>query len=533
MPDQNSHTRSHIVNTIYTVLALLISFLITSSTYAGLQGGGWTDINIPFPNNNLPPVKVWETASEIVVTPGPGEVIEVLYIDEGAGIKYYRAIGPDYERGARADVHGRDFNIVPPVKKVHYSDMKKRFYWSTENTIETIMITESDHKLLAQTSHYQPNAYKWIWMDPNTFWFWDDQTKTWNYLLGKVLLFNSKTSEWHNLVDTNLFGWLWMDDLPWLYSSATDTWYYVVGDMWTYSNNDEVWQRIENTDAMQVNGSFGTSYYEDGTENFYFQLDPPADSASTLGSIQKLSIPSMQLNTAVDLTNATHITSFPSKGELYWSETTGVYANMAGDIANRPLLLTSPLGQPSQVIYKEPSPSFRDSIYRVDVNMDMPDKESITIDFMEQNEFRMGYGNIFISGIYTWIKTGTHTASIKLISQSLINTPGGLQANTVEEAFTVSSGTVILPKEMTVQLTYKDTMNGRIQVLELLANNSATINHGSFMANGGIYSGSPTYNVQDLQGYSVQKLMPQEDLNQLIVDLVDDIGLPEQEILVP
>jgi hypothetical protein len=469
-----------------------------------------------------------------VISPAAGETIEVLYVDQGAGIKYYRAIGDDYERGGRADVHGGDYNIVPPVNKVHFSDMKKRFYWSTNHTIESIFINEADHKLIAQTTDYQPNAFKWVWLDPNSFWFWEDQSKTWSYLLGNVLLFNTATGEWNNLVDSNLFGWIWMDDLPWLFSTVTNTWYYVVGDLWTFSDTTKVWQRIENKNAMQIpGGSFGTSYYESETDNFYFQLNPPAESSSTLGSIQKLSLPSMQLSTAVDLTNATHITSFPAKGELYWSEAGGVYANMPGDIVNRPLLLTSELGQPTQQIYKEPSPSFRDSIYRVDLDMDPANKESVTIDFMEQNEFRMGYGNIFISGVYTWIKTGTHTASVRLISQSLINTPAGLRANTVEEALTLSAGTVILPKETTLQFSYRDTMTGRVQVQEVLANNTTSNTNGSIMASGGIYSGSPTYDVQDLQGYRVNNLIPQEDLNQLIVDLEDDIGLPEQRILVP
>jgi len=92
------------------------------------------------PEKTSPPPTIFTSANAIVISPAAGETIEVLYVDQGAGIKYYRAIGGDYERGGRADVHGGDYNIVPPVNKVHFSDMKKRFYWSTNHTIESILI---------------------------------------------------------------------------------------------------------------------------------------------------------------------------------------------------------------------------------------------------------------------------------------------------------------------------------------------------------------------------------------------------------
>jgi|GEM_PF-2507719 len=511
----------------------------TSSLQASLIDSGLLDKPVEVSEKLFPPEKRWETADEIQVFPLSGETIEILRIDEGAGIKYYKATAPGYERLGRADVHGSDYDIVSLAQKIYYDEETWKVHWTTENTIETILLTGAEHKILAQSNSYTPNALDWVWLNSEDAWMWDDTEQTWKFLLGNILLYNPDTQGWGDFHEADLTGWFWWGDYPWIYGNDTGTWYYLVGDSWTYSSTTEAWSRIENTDGIRFDGTVGASHLETTQDNIFFQLDPPQDSGKTAGSIQQLDLLNQTLSTAVELTNATSIANFPVKGEVYWSDTTGVYAAIPGTPQKRPLLLTSTPGSTPQPFYQEAAPTSPGSLYTIDISEDSPSNQYLTIDLMENNLYRMGYGKNFISGNYVYQKTGTHEAQITLTSQSPITAFQGdslvaLRANTVQEAYQLSAGAVNLPETLTINITYQDTQSGTTANTAQLASSATQVTTGQFTAEGGSYVGIPTYPTpNDRQGASVQAMEAREDDNELTIDLIESDGSSLQVIVNP
>ena len=510
-----------------------------SELKASLIDSGLLQKPVEITEDLLPPEVKWETADEIQVFAQSGETIEILFVDDGAGVKYYKAIAPGYERLGRADVHGKDYDIVPLAKKIYFDEETWEIHWTTEHTIETMFLNGAEHKILAQSNSYTPNNFQWTWLNAEDSWMWDDAGQTWQYLLGDALLYDSDTQQWVDFHQAVLSGWFWWGDYPWIFGHDSNKWYYLVGDPWTYSATKHNWSRIENADAVRFEGTIGASHMETTENQFFFQLDPPADSGKSIGNIQQLDMPTQTLTTAVEFTNATSIANFPAKGEVYWSDETGVYAAMPGSPQKRPLLLTSAPGTSPQTFYEDAAPTSPGNLYTVDIVEDAPSYQRLTIDLMENSLYRMGYGKNFISGNYVYQKTGSHTAQITLTSQSPVtafqdNSLVALKADTVQDAYQVSAGAVNLPEVLTISITYHNTNSGSVINVAQLASSATENTTGRISADGGSYVGIATYPTpNDRQGASVQSLQAREDDNELLVDLLESDGSSLQVVVNP
>jgi hypothetical protein len=522
-------------------LALLFAGLGVKSE-AGLLDFIFGNNGSATPQPTSPPVNQLPKASDIIVTPRPGETIEILYVDDGAGLVYYKATGSGYQRAAFLNVLGYGEDIVHDATKLYYSASEWKLYWSTGDTIETIFLNGTSHEILAQNPGYLPNAFKWVWLNEEDAWVWNRETSSWHYLLGNPVAMDPLLGTWETLLQKDWKGWIWFGDYPWVYLPKLNKWYYMVGDLWSYSDATQTWRRVENNKALKVGGTLGNNHFEEENRMLYYQLDPPTETGRVFGSIQKMDIRTKAVSTAVEMTNALEITSLPQLGELYWSENDGIHAATSQNQARRVLLRTPLPGNPLPILYEEPSPSSTGTLYNLEIANYSPAYQHITVDFLPGNKFKMGYSNNFLSGTYTWTKTGTHNALLQLAVQGEVtifakgsSTP--LDAKSVQEAYLKTSGSqrVDLPQNISIQLSFRDSMQGETRATETLASNNIQVMTGKFSATGGDYSGIPRVFPlpPSLPGATVQSLVPLKDLNQIQAYLLDAGGNPIQETLDP
>ena len=503
------------------------------------QGSSGQDPNTGQPTPHTPP----PTVDDIVLIPRSGETLEILFTDEGKGVIYYKAIGADYERAAFADVMGKSGTIISSANKIYYSPHDWKLYWSTQDTLESVHLDGSNHEILTQNPDYAPNAFGWTWFSQGTPWVWNHNASAWHYLSGNPVAIDSTTGSWQVIWDMGLDRWVWLGNYPWVYTHSNKTWHYLVGDFWSYSDTNEMWKRVENNLAMRVDGSLGASHYEIDTGYFYYQLDPHAHTGRPYGCIEKLNVYTKSTITAVEMTNAQHITSLPHRGELYWSESDGVHAAPSVNDQTRRILLRTPVpNTPPPILYEEAAPASAGSLFNLEITQYTPSDQRISIDFLQGNQFRMGYGQNYLSGSYSWFKSGSNTARLSLNVQGVISAFNSqssfpIEANTVQEAYqkTLGGDTVDLPRTLDIDLSFRDSAEGEAVSTEILASNNLQSNPGKFSATGGDFSGIPRTFPQPLSlpGATIQGLQSLQSQGQLMAHLLDAAGNPIQETLYP
>ena len=489
------------------------------------------------------PVTPPPTIDDIILQPRPGETLEILYRDEGTGVIYYKATADAYQRAAYANIAGQQGDIVPNATKIYFSPQEWKLYWATPDTLETISLNGANHEILVQNPGYAPNAFGWTWFSIGTAWTWNHNAQDWHYLSGNPMAIDATDGSWKSVWDLNLDRWIWLGDFPWVFVPSQQKWYFLVGDLWSYPSTTENWKRVESNKAPRADGTLGPSHFEADSGSFFYQLNPLTGTGRTFGSIEKLNVQTKSTVTSVEMTNALHITSLPNLGEIYWSETDGVHsAPSVNDQTRRILLQTPTPNTQPPILYEDAAPASAGSLFNLEINQYAPTYQRLSVDFLQGNQFRMGYGKNYLSGTFSWFKTGAYTARLSLHVEGDISVFNNqsifpINASTVQEAYQMTLGgdTVDLPRSLDLDLSFRDSVTGEAVSTEILASNNLHSNVGKFTATGGDFSGIPRTFPQPLSlpGASVQDLNIVENQSQIIAHLLDAAGNPIQETLYP
>ncbi len=439
---------------------------------------------------------------EIILRPGTGETLEVLYLDRVADLLYYRAFGPAGERAGKVGIFGQDpQDIIHSANRVIFSGQGPKLYWASNDAVRSINLDGTGHKVLVREENHQTNNLSgWAWLGSHP-WGYCLDGMDWLYFHGDIHVIRQSTSGWFPSLDAaGVNGWTWWANYPWVYVDGFAGWIRVEGNLWTWSNKLLAWDLLENTSAPTVSGIPKALHFDETRNALFFQLTPTAASMRSYGSIQKLDLATGGLSTAIDLTNATNIQSMPGSDRIYWSESDGLHTSGSTGL-NREFILTTPLiGGLAPTIRNETAPMMAGTLYKLSMSPHAPETAFNDLQLNGgTKKFEMGFGRDFLSGTFTWNRRAPREVAIDLeIDEPVTAFPDGVSlpyaGRTVQEIYLSSGGGKDLPTRINITLTYRDSSHGAYREIRYLASQNMETVTGDFTAQGGDFSGlAPKY----------------------------------------